>query len=103
QENELTDLFTNLELPLANILAKMEYLGVKVDVDRLKDMGSDVNERLETIESEIHELAGENFNINSPKQLAVILFEKLELPVIKKTKTGYSTAADVLDKLQSEH
>src|SRR5690625_417143 len=103
KENEQLDLFNNLELPLAQILATMEHVGVQVDENTLKEMGDDLNDRLDTIESDIHELAGEKFNINSPKQLSVILFEKLELPVIKKTKTGYSTAADVLEKLQSEH
>src|SRR5690625_4793912 len=102
-ENEQLDLSHKLELPLANILASMEYTGVQVDENTLQEMGDDLNERLEAIESDIHDLAGEKFNINSPKQLSVILFEKLELPVIKKTKTGYSTAADVLEKLQTEH
>lgn len=103
ENNEQLGLFNELELPLATILAEIEFTGVKVDVDRLKEMGKELTERLETIESDIHELAGETFNINSPKQLAVILFEKLKLPVIKKTKTGYSTAADVLEKLEPEH
>ena len=102
-ENEQLDLFHKLELPLANILASMEYTGVQVDENTLQEMGDDLNKRLEAIENDIHDLAGEKFNINSPKQLSVILFEKLELPVIKKTKTGYSTAADVLEKLQTEH
>src|SRR5690625_7508898 len=96
-------MFHKLELPLANILASMEYTGVQVDENTLQEMGDDLNERLEAIESDIHDLAGEKFNINSPKQLSVILFEKLELPVIKKTKTGYSTAADVLEKVEPEH
>lgn len=103
EKNEATELFTDLELPLAEILGEMEHQGVKVDVERLKNMGEELTERLKQIENEIHEMAGEKFNINSPKQLAVILFEKLELPVIKKTKTGYSTAADVLEKLRQEH
>lgn len=103
KDNEQLDLFNDLELPLAHILATMEYDGVQVDEDTLKEMGKDLNDRLATIESDIHKLAGEKFNINSPKQLSVILFEKLGLPVIKKTKTGYSTAADVLEKLQTEH
>ncbi|MEI3606027.1 DNA polymerase I [Pseudogracilibacillus sp. SE30717A] len=101
--NEQLELFNELELPLATILAEIEYFGVKVDIDRLKEMGKELTDRLDTIESDIHDLAGEKFNINSPKQLAVILFEKLKLPVIKKTKTGYSTAADVLEKLEPEH
>ena len=103
QDIELERLYTELELPLSKVLAEMEIIGVKVDEDRLKEMGQDLQERLSDIEKDIHHLAGESFNINSPKQLAVVLFENLELPVIKKTKTGYSTAADVLEKLESEH
>ncbi|MFD2681555.1 DNA polymerase I [Bacillus seohaeanensis] len=103
KKNDQYELFTELELPLALILAEMEYTGVKVDTGRLKEMKTELAERLQEMEIKIHELAGESFNINSPKQLGVILFEKLELPVIKKTKTGYSTSADVLEKLQSKH
>jgi len=103
KENEQYELFTELELPLATILANMEHKGVQIDVDRLKTMGEELTERITKIEGDIFELAGEKFNINSPKQLGVILFEKLKLPVIKKTKTGYSTAADVLEKLAKEH
>src|SRR5699024_1251070 len=102
-ENDMNDLFTELELPLAYILAEMEYQGVKVDVNRLKQMGEDLMTRVTTMEKKIHNLAGETFNINSTKQLAVVLFENLKLPVIRKTKTGYSTAADVLEKLRPEH
>ncbi|WP_029267301.1 DNA polymerase I [Virgibacillus alimentarius] len=96
-------LFKELEMPLALILGKMEHYGIKVDVARLQEMGSELSFRLEEIEKEVYELAGEVFNLNSPKQLGPILFEKLNLPVIKKTKTGYSTAADVLEKLENEH
>lgn len=103
KENEQYDLYHELELPLARILADMEIRGVKVNKSTLKAMGEDLTAQLAVIEENIYELAGEKFNINSPKQLGVILFEKLELPVIKKTKTGYSTAADVLEKLQSKH
>src|SRR5699024_11088762 len=81
----------------------MEHTGVKVDIHTLKKMGSDLDERIKVIEKNIHDLAGEIFNVNSPKQLANILFETLKLPVIRKTKTGYSTAADVLEKLENEH
>ncbi|WP_456273786.1 DNA polymerase I [Bacillus sp. AK031] len=102
-ENDQYQLFTDLELPLAIILADMEYAGVAVDVERLEEMKKELAQRLNEMEMKIYELAGEEFNINSPKQLGVILFEKLELPVIKKTKTGYSTSADVLEKLQSKH
>ncbi|OEH91865.1 DNA polymerase I [Bacillus solimangrovi] len=103
KKNEQYGLFKELEMPLSIILAEMESTGVMVDVERLQNMGQDLEGRLTEIEKEIHTLAGESFNINSPKQLGVILFEKLELPVIKKTKTGYSTSADVLDKLKSKH
>lgn len=103
KENEQYDLYHELELPLARILADMEIRGIKVDTATLEAMGENLTAQLAVIEETIYELAGEKFNINSPKQLGVILFEKLELPVIKKTKTGYSTAADVLEKLQSKH
>ncbi|MEL3972622.1 DNA polymerase I [Rossellomorea oryzaecorticis] len=103
EDNEQLELINELELPLALILAEMEHTGVKVDQQRLIDMREELGNRIEELEKRIHELAGESFNINSPKQLGVILFEKLELPVVKKTKTGYSTSADVLEKLQSKH
>src|SRR5699024_3108453 len=103
EKNEQLSLFTDLELPLSCVLAEMEYTGVKVDTAQLQEMRLQLAERLKEIETKIYNLAGEEFNINSPKQLGVILFEKLGLPVIKKTKTGYSTAADVLEKLQTEH
>ncbi|PDM41591.1 MULTISPECIES: DNA polymerase I [unclassified Geobacillus] len=103
QENEQYSLFTDLELPLSSILAEMEFTGVKIDVKRLKEMGEELTEQLKEIEQEIYELAGQEFNINSPKQLGVILFEKLQLPVLKKTKTGYSTSAEVLEKLAPQH
>ncbi|MBO0996249.1 DNA polymerase I [Bacillus sp. SD075] len=103
QEFEQLHLFTELELPLSIILANMEWQGIKVDIGRLKNMGQELAIRLRNIEARIFDLAGEAFNINSPKQLGAILFEKLELPVMKKTKTGYSTSADVLEKLESKH
>lgn len=103
ENNQQAALFYDLELPLSLILADMESEGIKVDLQRLKNMGTELLEKLAVIESRIHELAGEAFNINSPKQLGVILFDKIGLPVIKKTKTGYSTSADVLEKLESEH
>ncbi|PLS16959.1 DNA polymerase I [Bacillus sp. M6-12] len=103
KENEQYRLFTELEMPLAIILAEMEIQGIRVDVKRLKAMGSELTQRLRAIEEKIHGLAGESFNINSPKQLGVILFEKLGLPAVKKTKTGYSTSADVLEKLENKH
>ncbi|HSI66546.1 MAG TPA: DNA polymerase I [Planococcus sp. (in: firmicutes)] len=103
EENQQFDLYNDLELPLATVLGKMESLGVKVDRNQLSDMGKELSGKLEKIEAEIHSLAGEEFNINSPKQLGLILFDKLGLPVLKKTKTGYSTAADVLEKLDGQH
>jgi DNA polymerase-1 len=103
EENEQLELYQDLEMPLSIILADMESTGVTVDVDRLNDMGQQLTERLKTLEENIHRLAGEAFNINSPKQLGVILFDKLQLPAVKKTKTGYSTSADVLEKLADKH
>lgn len=103
KENEQYELFVDLEMPLSFILADMESAGIKVDVERLENMGKEFNEALKQLEEKIYEAAGETFNINSPKQLGVILFEKLGLPPIKKTKTGYSTSADVLEKLKNSH
>lgn len=103
EENEQFDLYDKLELPLANVLGEMESLGVKVDREQLKEMGVELKRKLGMIEQEIFALAGQEFNINSTKQLGVILFEQLGLPPIKKTKTGYSTAADVLEKLEGKH
>lgn len=103
KEMELWPLFVDIELPLAAVLAKMEMQGVKVDRSKLEEMGGQLVARLGVLESEIYETAGEKFNINSPQQLGVILFEKLHLPVIKKTKTGYSTSAEVLEELAPKH
>lgn len=103
KENEQFKLYKELELPLAHILGKMESEGITVNVDTLEQMGNELKAKLDVMEATIYEHAGEEFNINSPKQLGVILFDKLGLPVLKKTKTGYSTAADVLEKLQYKH
>lgn len=103
RENEQEKLYRELEMPLSVVLGRMETTGVKVDKEQLERMGEDLEGRLKDLEEKIYELAGEAFNINSPKQLGEILFEKLELPPIKKTKTGYSTSADVLEKLAGEH
>lgn len=103
KQNEQFELLIHLELPLTFILAEMEFIGVKVDVNRLQDMGKEFTAQLQQIEQRIYELAGTTFNINSPKQLGTILFEKLQLPIVKKTKTGYSTSADVLEKLAPYH
>ncbi len=102
-ENKQDRLFYELEMPLAKILGDMEYTGIKVDKETLENMGRELNEQLREIEKNIYRLAGTEFNINSPKQLGVILFEKLNLPPIKKTKTGYSTSAEVLEKLAGHH
>lgn len=103
EENEQLALMEDLELPLTFVLAEMEMQGVSVDTERLENMKVELAGRLKTLEESIHSLAGEEFNINSPKQLGVILFEKLGLPAVKKTKTGYSTAADVLESLSGKH
>ncbi|MDF2615819.1 MAG: polymerase [Sedimentibacter sp.] len=102
-ELEMTDLFNLIEIPLIEVLAYMEFIGFKVDPDMLGVLGVHFQEKIAELEKVICELAGETFNINSPKQLSYILFEKLNLPVIKKTKTGVSTDAEVLEKLMSEH
>lgn len=101
-ENEQEDLLKKMEQPLAVVLAEMEIQGITADAERLKKMKAEFKETLEGIEKIIFEEAGETFNINSPKQLGVILFEKMGYPVIKKTKTGYSTAQDVLEKLKDQ-
>lgn len=93
------DLYETIELPLAGVLARMEIRGITVDEARLDELSEHFTDRLEELEQLIYEQAGEQFNINSPKQLGVILFEKMGLPVLKKTKTGYSTAIEVLEKL----
>lgn len=102
REHELWSLYADLELPLAFILAQMEKDGIFVNPDKLKEISLDLETTLDTLTAAIYEKAGENFNINSPKQLGVILFEKLGLPVLKKTKTGPSTSAEVLEEL-SDH
>ena len=96
-------LFRDIEMPLVFTLYNMEQAGVKVEAEALKAYGDQLGTRIVELEKEIYDLAGEEFNINSPKQLGVILFEKLGMPHAKKTKTGYSTAADVLDKLAPDY
>lgn len=103
EKEEMLELFNTIEMPLVTVLANMEYDGVRVDASILKDMEVEMSERISTIEKEIYELAGEEFNISSPKQLGVILFEKLELPMAKKTKTGYKTDVSILNKLVDKH
>lgn len=99
----MMNLMLDIELPLAYTLYDMEKRGIKAKEDELKSYGERLQKRIEDLELLIYDLAGEQFNINSPKQLGVILFEKMEMPFAKKTKTGYSTSADVLEKLRSEH
>ncbi len=103
-ENEnMTELFANIEMPLVFVLYDMQKEGVRVDKEGLKSYGEVLGNRIQVLEKEIYDEAGEEFNINSPKQLGVILFEKMNMPYKKKTKSGYSTAADVLDKLAPEY
>jgi DNA polymerase-1 len=97
------ELFENVEIPLVVVLAKMEMNGVKVDADLLKDFSKELESQLQQKMDRIHLLADEGFNINSPQQLARILFEKLKLPAVKKTKTGYSTDVEVLTRLSLQH
>ena len=101
--NEMDYLYYNIELPLLFVLADMEYHGIKVDIDELSSYSKIIEKQISLLENEIYQYADEKFNINSPKQLGVILFEKLGLPNSKKTKSGYSTAADVLEKIKSKH
>ncbi|MEX1031104.1 MAG: DNA polymerase I [Paenibacillaceae bacterium] len=96
-------LFYDLELPLATLLSRMELQGIRVNTEGLKKFGEQLVGRISELEQQVHELAGSSFNINSPKQLGEVLFDKLGLPVWKKTKTGYSTDAEVLEKLEPYH
>ncbi|MBW2273188.1 MAG: DNA polymerase I [Deltaproteobacteria bacterium] len=103
EADELLALFEQVELPLTAVLSRMERNGVRIDEDRLASLSRDYGVELERLEGEIYELAGERFLVSSPKQLQVILFEKLKLPPLKKTKTGYSTAEGVLEQLSAHH
>ena len=103
QDEGLTDLYRGLEMPLIEVLAEMEFNGIKVDVARLGELGQRFGERIASLEQEIHELAGGRFNIDSPKQLSKVLFEDLGLPKQRKTKTGSSTDAEVLGELAKQH
>jgi len=102
-EKEMTGLFFDLELPLAGVLAEMELAGMKIAPDVLEDIGDELKERIEVLIADIYRHADTEFNLNSPKQLGEILFNKLGLPVIKKTKTGPSTDVEVLERLRSRH
>lgn len=103
EEREMHELYYEIELPLIKVLADMERIGFKVDINELREIGSELDKKIIALELKIYELAGMEFNIASPKQLGEVLFDKLGLPVIKKTKTGYSTDAEVLDKLYDKH
>ena len=103
EEEKLTHLMDTIELPLVEVLAAMEQNGVYVNRAHLAEKTEEVADRLQKIEAAIYEMAGHDFNLNSPKQLGVVLFEELGLPVRKKTKTGYSTNAEVLESLRLEH
>ncbi|MFQ9887613.1 MAG: DNA polymerase I [Monoglobus pectinilyticus] len=103
KKNEQEDLYYKIELPLVEVLADMQITGMYVDKSELEKFGNMLKSRIEVLTSEIYDYAGEEFNINSPKQLGNILFEKLSLPHGKKTKSGYSTNIDVLNKLMGEH
>ena len=103
QEREGERIYREIEMPLVPVLADMEMAGVAVDVSYLRELAEELRARLEALASEIYQLAGLEFNLGSPKQLAFVLFEKLGLPPLKKTKTGYSTDADVLEALAPHH
>lgn len=103
KEYEQLALYEELELPLAPVLAKMELSGITPDMELLAQLNEDMTARIAQLEKQAMEQAGEEFNLKSPKQLGVILFERLQLPVIKKTKTGYSTDAKVLEALEGKH
>ncbi len=100
EENNQKELYYDIELTLISVLADMEYYGFRVNTEELLGFSKELQSKIDSVKVRIFELAREEFNINSPKQLGVILFEKLELPVIKKTKTGYSTDAEVLEQLK---
>lgn len=100
---ELLSLLEEMEMPLSEVLADMEYCGITVQKQVLEEIGEELEGRIEKDEKDIYELAGSHFNINSPKQLGKVLFEDLQLPPVKKTKTGYSTGQEVLEKLYDEH
>lgn len=103
EERGLTDLYENIELPLTENLAEMEFNGITVDQAMLDEVTDEMKKKVSALEQQAWEQGGEEFNLNSPKQLGVLLFEKLGLPIIKKTKTGYSTDVSVLEALQGEH
>ena len=103
EEENMLDLYKNIEIKVARVLANMEFEGIHVSKKALDEMSHEFDERIKVLEGSIYTLAGSEFNIASPKQLGVVLFEGLGLPVVKKTKTGYSTAVEVLEQLQYKH
>ncbi|NLK27039.1 MAG: DNA polymerase I [Clostridiales bacterium] len=103
EQSQMYSLFKEVEMPLVYTLYDMEARGIRVNKEALQEYGDKLSIGIAELEKNIYELVGETFNINSPKQLGIILFEKLRLPFAKKTKTGYSTSADILEKLRSEH
>jgi len=103
KEDNSLELFNTIEMPLVEVLASMQYDGIYIDKQELTEYGNNLQEKISEITKKIYELTGEEFNINSTKQLGEILFEKLKLPIIKKNKTGYSTDVDVLEKLKNTH
>lgn len=103
KEQDQYELFSNIEIPLSDCLGDMEYTGMKVDLEELHRQKDEIGKRIELLTKDIYEVAGEEFNISSPKQLGVILFEKLNLPNGKKTKTGYSTDSDTLESIRYYH
>lgn len=103
KETGMLNLFKKIEMPLVEVLGNMQYNGMYVDKNELMEFGNNLKEQIEVLKREIYDMCGEEFNINSTRQLGVILFEKLGLTVYKKTKNGYSTDVDILEKLKSEH
>ena len=103
KEENMDSLYKNIEIKVARVLANMEFEGIHVSKKALEDMSDELDERIKILEASIHTLAGSEFNIASPKQLGIVLFEDLGLPPVKKTKTGYSTSVEVLEQLQHSH
>ncbi len=103
EDKELFKLFTEIEMPLAYVLFRMETAGVKLDMGLLKNLAKEIEKNISSLEERLYKIAGTTFNLNSPKQLSQVLFERLKLPVMKKTKTGFSTDEEVLTKLAARH
>ncbi len=103
KQDQVIELFEKIEMPLIEVLADMQYQGIRVDKAQLEKFGDELKQQIDNLTKEIYDLAGEEFNINSTKQLGEILFEKLKLPLAKKNKTGYSTGVEILEKLKATH